>query len=583
MYLDKLKPHLFNVCSTGGLKMKVLLLSLICAVALGCAGSVRPAPTRPDSFPLPPLDISSLPPPPLMEGIGNSRLEITTHSEVVRAYFNQGLNLLHGFWYFEAWRAFGEAARLDSSCAMAYWGIYQSLRGNNSNYRAKKRALGKAKALGAGASEHEQYYIRAIALLDSLGRKGHPAYLREMEGLIERYPDDVEARLFLVRFAMHHLGFYAGPRAGYPNRWEILRELLSSHPDHVGVHHYWVHAVEFGEHPETGLQSAQRLSRMAPNVGHIVHMPGHIYYRMGEYDKARQSFIASAQVDSAYMVDQRIPVNRTWNYVHNLNYLLANYAEDGRYQEGLEWARRLQQAPLDPKRSLFFYQGRMAPVHLQMRYGFWEEAAQSLEELAQNDTLSTAFVVDYISGLLAYAKGMAAVQKGQVDEAGRQAKALDELGWQLKMQEREGRDIYYSRKRAGTLIVAALDLKGTVYSLQGRHEEALELLQEGAEEEKKLGYSEPPRYPRPVLESLGEAHLRTGNWEGAREAFAAVLKKRPNSGHALLGAARSYALAGKEATAAEAYRVFLQSWRHADGDLPQVQQAREWLKAHGER
>ena len=505
-------------------------------------------------------------------------MAVTTNSAQAQAYFNQGLNLLHGFWYFEAWRAFSEAVRQDSNCAMAHWGVYQSLRGNNSNPAAKKRAMARAKALLSTASTRERYYIRAYAQLDSLGRRGHVGFLTEMRMLEQLYPAEIEARLFQVRFVMHWLGFYSKPRTGYPDRREILRDLLRTHPRHSAVHHYWIHAIEFGDQPEEALESAAVVADLAPGVAHIVHMPGHIYYRTGDYDKARTYFLKAAAVDSAYMVDQGIPVTRTWNYVHNLNYLLANYGEDGRYEEGMDWARRLQRIPLDRRRTPFFYQGRMAPVRLQLRYGRWQEAALTLEQIASNDTISGTFAEEYTRGLLDYARGMAAVQRGDAAMAAAHDEKLGELEWQYASgSETPKRDRYYSKKRLQDLLLAAQELKGNLRSLQGQAQEAVVLLEEGVDQEAKLGYAEPPRYARPVLESLGEVHLRAGNWEKARHAFAMAMKKRPRSGHALSGIARTYAMAGDREMAAAAYREFLEAWKYADEELNAVLAARKWL------
>ena len=531
------------------------------------------------SLPSPPLNVEALPPPLLMEGLGSSRMAITTRSPAAQAFFDQGLNLLHGFWYFEAWRAFKHASRLDSSCAMAYWGLYHSFRANNRNPREKKAALNRAKSLAKGASDREQYYIRAVSHLDSLGREGHQSFIREMLEIGRLYPDDIESKLFLVRFVMHYLGFYSGPRDGYPNREAILQQLLQTHPDHSAVHHYWIHAVEFTDRPERALESAARLENLAPSVGHIVHMPGHIYYRVGDYERARVSFLAAAAADSAYMVEQGIPVTRTWNYVHNLNYLLANYGEDGRYREGLAWARQLQTIPLDPKRSLYFYQGRMAPVRLQLRYGRWADAARTLEEIVANDTLQDSFAERYAAGLLTYAKGMAAVAAGDTDGARGHSAALDELEWELTSQSGPPSKRFFSRKRARALGLAALDLRGNLRSLEGNHEEAIELLQRGAEREANLGYSEPPRYARPLLESLAEAYLRAGETSGARSALERSLKKRPQNGHALVGIARTYAAGGDTTEATAAYREFLEIWQAADADLEQIREARAWIDA----
>jgi hypothetical protein len=140
------------------------------------------------------FDAIALPPPPLMEGIGTSAMPITTASLLAQKYFNQGLNLLHCFWDFEAYRAFKEAARLDSACAMAYWGIAAALQQNSGEMSEEKnKALDKAIALSATAGEREQAYIRAAVLLRD---KGRAAYISEMEALLDRYPDEIEAHCF---------------------------------------------------------------------------------------------------------------------------------------------------------------------------------------------------------------------------------------------------------------------------------------------------------------------------------------------------------------------------------------------------
>ena len=526
-------------------------------------------------------DMTLLPPPVLMDGIGNSRFPVTTRSREAQAYFNQGVSLVHGYWYFEAWRAFREAARLDSSCAMAYWGIYQSRTGNNKNRKEKSSALKRAKALASNAGERERYYIGAIALLDSLGgREGRLAFIDKMGTLIERYPEDVEAKLFLVRFLMKNRKLDADSGGEAPSRKEILRNLLVSHPDHPAVHHYWIHTVEF-KNPQAGLESAEKLPELCPNAGHLMHMPGHIYYRMGNYDKARRSFVASFKVDSTYMAQQNIPPARTWNYLHNLNYLVANCAENGRYREGLQWARVLQQVPLNLQRPITFFQGRLPLVRLQIRYGFWESAFESLSELVENDTLATTFASDYCLGLRAYVSGMAAVEKGRLDEAISRSEKLEELNREIAARKKAARGKFYSKRRKNFLSAISLDLQGNIHSIAGEHEQGFEVLEEAIEKKKTLGYSEPPLYSRPVLESLGSAHLRAGDFETARAAYARVMQERPGSGHALLGIARSHAFGGQEVEAGAAYEDFLESWVHADDDLPQVQEAREWLRTHG--
>ena len=189
---------------------------------------------------------------------------------------------------------------------------------------------------------------------------------------------------------------------------------------------------------------------------------------------------------------------------------------------------------------------------------------------------------------------MAAVERGDATEASKQAEAFDALLWRLsasKPREKEKEtdkdddqkpDEEDPSQVLNILGTMSLDLRGNTKSVQGEWEEALKLIQASIEKEKDLGYSEPPQYYRPEEESLGNAYLKTHQWEKARDAFAQALSQRPKSGHALYGIAQSYALAGDTPKAVEAYKDFLAEWQHADEDLPQVKEAESWLAAHGQ-
>ena len=543
---------------------------LLCLLlGLGCVG-VQPPATRP----------SDTDRPQLLEGVGRCSFPATTSSPRAQAYIDQGVCLVHGYWYYEAWRSFKEAARLDSTCAMAYWGMHQSLVGNNSNRPARRRALRRAQALMAGASPREQGYIRAASLLDSLpSQEGRPAFIGAMEALAEQYPEDVEAPLFLARFLMRGFNFDRPPRPGEPDLRQLVSRLMESRPRHLAPHHYWIHLVE-AKQPAEGLASARRLEELVWGAGHLVHMPGHIYYRLGQYQRARRSFIASMRVDSTYLAEQGVAVEHTWNYVHNLNYLLATCAEEGRYREGLQWAQRLQAVPLSTKRPLFFYQGRLALARLHLRYGFWRQAAQRLAAVAANDTLAATFAAEYARGMEAFARGMEALEKGALEAADRQLKILDEFEWIYAIEGPPSDDTFYSRRRLNLLGVARLDLKGNIHRVRGEHQQAVEALEEAWEKMEDLGYDEPPLYARSVLESLGYARLQAGAWKEAVAAFKSQLERRPGSGLVLFGLARAYDAGGQQGEAAQTYRAFLNSWADADADLEQVQQAQKWLAQH---
>jgi tetratricopeptide (TPR) repeat protein len=280
---------------------------------------------------------SNLPSPPVMKGIGTATIKITTRDQKAQQFFDQGLNLLHAFWDLEAYRAFREATRIDPTAPMTWWGIYNAL-AQNAQEMAEERAaaLKKAVELMPTASDREHYYIRSIQLLAEQG-KGRPAWIAELEALISKYPDEVEAQLLLANALASPAGSYlpdGRPRDGKMYGRAILQNLLRTRPEHAAVHHYWIHAAENGPRPEEALDSAAKLTKLAPSSGHMLHMPGHIYYRLGMYDRAREAFIASLDFDLRYMRENNIHPINNWNYTHNLDYLVANSAEQGPVQGG---------------------------------------------------------------------------------------------------------------------------------------------------------------------------------------------------------------------------------------------------------
>ena len=505
-------------------------------------------------------------------------MPITTRSAAAQTYFNQGMALLYGYWWFEARRSFETAVELDSTCAMCHWGLYQSLSEGSGKART---ALSKAQRFAPLTSAREQHFIRADALYDSLDTHAaaQEAFIGEMESLLEVYPDDLDAQLFLIHFLMEDHDPddpSADPRR---NPEPMLRRLMAEHPDHLAVHHYWIHAVEAGSHPEVALESARKLAALAPNAGHIVHMPGHIYYRTGDYERSHDNFVRAFAVDSTYQTDHGIAPHRNWNFIHNLNYLVANCGEDGRYAEGLRWAALLDQLPIDPDRPLVFYQGRLARARLQLRFGMWERAAGSLREFVNNDTLAETFAEHFVNGTLAYARGMAALDRGDLATATTQRKALDEMEWIFMINPVDTDDGFYSVVRRNTLRAFARELRGMLLAIDGEFDKGVEALEEAVDIVSAMGYAEPPEFAGLPAERLGEAHLLAANWEAAAAAFRLSLEARPLNGHGLFGLARALAGQSSIAEARRAYSDFLESWRRADPGLPQHQSARSWLKS----
>ncbi|GAB3957518.1 hypothetical protein GCM10028805_50360 [Spirosoma harenae] len=571
--------------------MKYYLLTLLNILWLQSPSTAQHAHNHSASSPDANVRKVMLPNPQLMDGIGKSHLKITTRSDSAQKYFDQGLSLLHDFWDFEALRAFEYAAKLDSTAAMAYWGIYLTPAGSDEKRKTNRAtALAKIKKLRSTVSEHEQLYLQAIIAEDSAGKeKGEKVFMQEMENLMYRYPDDEEARLVLWNRSIG--GSYkpdGKPGENTLYAQYILEKLLISQPNHHAVHHYWVHQME-NCCPEQALVSADKLASLAPKSGHMVHMPGHIYYRLGNYKKARQSFLESMRVDSAYMAEQHINRLDTWNYSHNLLYLIANNVEQGRYRDAMAILKRHQdyKAPDDTSKtkdyqSALFRVGVVDAIDLEMRFGNWSQAADKLTLSAAGDTLLKNKEKELVSAKgfrqlgLAYLRGMDAWEKGKTDVAKRYADELDATLWRLGQQEKslsENEQKYYN--------LYSYELQGLVYSSTGDTAKAFKLLKEAVKLEKEQGYAEPPIYHRPILLTLAQAYQRAKLWNKARATYQSLLKERPNSGFPLFGMAQVWEAEGNRAEAAKAYEVFLKTWDEADSDRPQVKKAKEWLKANG--
>ncbi len=514
--------------------------------------------------------MTEMPGPARIVGIGDSHLEITTKSAKAQAYFDQGLNLLHCFWDFEAYRAFKEAARLDPNAAMAYWGIVEAISDYSGMEEIKKSALEKAKNLMDKASDHEQYYIRAQ-------QAEKEDYRAEMEALIDKYPSDFDAKLLLAIKSSYGYDDNDGrPKDETIYALMLVQDVLASHPNSAAAHHYRVHLLEASTHPRDALPDADALAKLTPGSGHMVHMPGHIYYRLGEYARARQSFLDSMKVDADYMQREKVGPLDDWNYAHNLSYLIASDAESGRLREALEMAERLEKLPGNPfiaKGSPIYVQtvgGTTARLNL--RYGNWQAVVNHPIDLGLDPATAGKGAVGYRDGIVAYARGMLALSQKNFEAATHESDALDAISWRLHADTAKDEDKPDQVLRL--LQTVSLDLRGNLRSAQGKHDEAIELLEKAVEQEKEVGYGEPPQYGRPELESLGYAYIRAGKWEQARKAFQDEMITRPASGHALYGIAQTYELAGDKKSAARAYAEFLAAWKNADADLPMMEHAK---------
>ena len=484
-----------------------------------------------------PGEIAKLPPPPLRRGIGNSSLAISHASAEAQQFFDQGLNALHDFWDIEALRAFRRAAELSPEAPMAYWGIAMSIPqpGPHELVHIREQALKKMAALRESASREEQLFIDAVyARFDTSG-PGIARYYDRMETLVRKFPANVEAKLFLARSQL--VGYREGvqlPRQLTAEK--ILDSLLRSHPSLAAVHHYWIHAIELGPEPSRALPSAEALPRLAPASAHIQHMPGHIYFLLGRYDDAMTAFRKAHEVDLHYMSEERISAVDNWNYVHNLEYMVAACAEAGRIEDGDAYAdlfgNVVAQAKTREAAGAFkiLYDGITAQVRVPFRYGRWEDAIARLEKFCPASITAQSAGSDiYCQALRTYAQTRLHLRSKNLAKATPSLEDFSILHMQLKRKHPEGMKEVFQAAAIETLSILVDELRGLTALAANDAKAATIWFDQAEEKEMARGYGEPPKSPVPVAETRAQALLDCENTSEAAAALDRASKQRPNS------------------------------------------------------
>ncbi len=550
-----------------------------------------------------------LPVPQKLTGVGNVHIQITATPEA-QMWFDQGLNLLHDFWDYESARAFEQSVRVDPQCAMCYWGLYKAesfYHGTAQGYAGQ--ALAKAVSLKSHASNHERFYIEASAAYEDALKSARPGPKSSQElqlwrKLVKEYPKDTQARIFLAQALDDGFDSNGEPRAGQKEALAILQSVLKDDPENSAANHYYIHAVEAGAHPEQALHSAEVLASLAPASGHIVHMPGHIYFRIGDYARAEQAFAASMQVDESYMQEQHIQPDNDWNYVHNLMYAIANLMEEGKLKEATALSMKLAGARGELESTLYIYQPRDSISRLDprlpvaLRIADW---AQVLELSKGSAPPLTQPNLHFLARQLAvFAAGMEAVEARDLGTAENSSARFDAELWRMSQQSKDSsvmRAMAANNAPAGppklqimpdallqpilsTLSVMSLELRASLLTAQRETAAAKSLFAQAAQEEKALGYREPPAYIRPVGEAEAAALMAVGDWTDARTAYERALLERPRSGFPLYGIAMSSEKLGDSVAAAKEYADFLAAWKDADSELPQMTHARTYIAEH---
>lgn len=329
------------------------------------------------------LPDEALPPPPLREGLGDAHLPVTTRVPLAQAYFDQGLRLLHLGWVLEARRAFAEAARQDPSLAMAWWGLTLA-RGVGARFTPDRaEASRKALTLAEGATDLEQRLVVAASLLADKGpANGRPAFVREMECLTDRFPQEPEPRLLLAGFLLDGYESDGRPGLGQPYAQLILRDLLRAHPRHAGVHMAWVQAWLPSSRPEMARESAELLPSLVPAGSPALLASGRLLLRLGRGLDANRCLEAAVTADDAYVARESLPLDVAPSAETALRLLSEGCAEVGQYRGAQVWARKLRQrveAAGPQPQAVLFAATTLVAAHL--RFGFCRAAAEVPMEL----------------------------------------------------------------------------------------------------------------------------------------------------------------------------------------------------------
>jgi hypothetical protein len=516
-------------------------------------------------------------PGPLFDGLGNHHHPVTANSKLAQRYFDQGLTLLFAFNHKEAIRSFRSAAKLEPECAMAWWGVAYAYGPHVNKPMSKEdndaawEALQQTLALKSKVTPQEQAYIAALAkryqaefaedrsTLDK-------AYAAAMRELVQEYPDDLDAQTLFAEALMNTMpwDYWLKDRSPKPETEEAfaaLRYVIARNPDHPGANHFYIHAVEAGPTPELGLPAADRLGGFAPDAGHLVHMPSHIYLRVGQYHDATVANEKAAKADRAYI--RHCAAQGFYPgayYPHNLHFLWYALVFEGRSAEAMRAANQAAQYANEnycgPRKAVEAPRLRHLPWITAARFGRWDDVLKVPQPSATND-----FLMD--RALWHFARGLAFAANRQADAAAREQAELSEL---LQSDEAKKLD---NPQFPATSVLAIADhlLAGKVAGARGNQRSMIEHLEKAVAAEDATPYMEPAYWPFPTRPTLGAALLQTGDAAKAEQVFRADLKIFPRNGWGLFGLEQSLRAQGRNQLADTVNRQLAETWKRADVKL----------------
>ncbi len=507
----------------------------------------------------------------LLPGIGTHHHPIATRSPEAQRFFDQGLTLIFGFNHDAAVLSFQRAAALDPGAAMPWWGIALAL-GPNYNLppqsdreKAAYEALGRAQALAERAPADERAYIVALAKRYAADpgedrKKLARGYSDAMKALMDAYPDDLDAVTLYAESLMNLKPWQlwspdGKPADGTQTILAVLESVLRRDPDHVGANHYYVHAVEASPRPERALPSARRLETLVPAAGHLVHMPFHIYYQLGQYADAARVNDAGAAADEAYVQKSGDAGLYRFMYLsHNYHSAAMSHAMAGNFAQARRAAEQLvaNVAPAVKEMPMVSpFQAMREAVYL--RFHRWDEIL-GLPAPEPSTPVADLF--------WRFARALAFAAKGQLAEAEKERAAYG-----VEKSKVPAEIAFGFNKPEAIYKVADGVLDARFAQARGDHTGAIAAWQRAAGAQDQLAYGEPPDWYYPVRESLGAALLRNGQAAAAEAVFRADLAKNPRNGRSLFGLLQALEAQQKALDAKWVRRQFETAWKEADVTL----------------
>jgi tetratricopeptide (TPR) repeat protein len=478
----------------------------------------------------------------LVSGLGDLHHPVSTHNAEAQKFFDQGLRFIYAFNHDEAARSFQRAAELDPKLAMAYWGIAEAVGPNYNDpadperYKSAHDAVQKAVELSSGASPSEQAYIQAMAKRfpadpNSDLKKAAEDYHDAMREVARQFPDDLDAATLFAEAGMNlrPWGLWHQDGTPQPGTEEIvatLESVLKRDPNHMGAVHYHIHAVEASNNPERALPGANKLASLAPNAGHIVHMPAHIYIRTGDYEAAVQTNQKAAEVDRAYIKETGIQgIYPMMYYSHNLHFVAVCGAMNGRYADAKKNADLLVANVGPHVKDMPPLEGFMTiPVAVEIRFHHWNEI---LKMPAPDPSMKIATVFWH------FGRGLALAGTGKTADAEAEYKIVSEA------EAATPPDAIFQmpiNNKAKDIMKIAENVLGAKIALaKNDMASAISQLRDAVAIQDKLNYGEPPDWFYPVRENLGGALLLSGDAAAAEKVFREDLDRNPRNPRSLFG------------------------------------------------